>query len=81
MFIPSTQQSSPSLTFAHNLSLPQVILRYRAMRELHQFFSPTLTIDDTIRDVAWDYIREDYDIDVEDASAVIKHCLTQMKVI
>lgn len=81
MFIPSTQQSSPSLTFANLISLPQVILQYRAMRELHQFVSPTLTIDDTIRDLAWDYIREGYDIDVEDASAVIKHCLTQMKVI
>ena len=51
------------------------------LRECHQFFSPTLTIDDTIKDVAWDYIRDGYDIDVEDASAVIKHCLTQMKVI
>ena len=58
-----------------------MILWYKSMRELHEFISPTLTIDDTIRDVAWDYIRDGYDIDVEDASAVIKHCLTQMKVI
>jgi hypothetical protein len=50
------------------------------MRELHEVILPSLTVDDSIRDVAWDIIRDGYKISLGDAIKVVNHSIAQMEV-
>ena len=73
-YIPS---DATALIRMHDFCPARLVDEFLSMRECHQFISPSLTVDDSIRDVAWDIIRDGVNITIEDAISVVRHCLCE----
>ena len=74
--IPTTTPSDATaleLIRTHNFCTARLVDEFLSMRECHQFISPSLTVDDSIRDVAWDIIRDGVKISLGDAIKVVNH--------
>ena len=53
---------------------------FLSMRELHRAILPSLTVNDTIRDVAYDILRDGIKISLEDAINVVHHSIVELEV-
>lgn len=70
---PPSDATALELIRTHNFCTARLVDEFLSMRECHQFISPSLTVDDSIRDVAWDIIRDGVKISLGDAIKVVNH--------
>ena len=64
----------------HDLCTTMIADAFLSMRELHQAFNIDLTVADSIRDVAWDIIRDGYKMPIEDAIQVVRHSIINLEI-
>jgi hypothetical protein len=70
---PPTDATALELMRTHNFCTARLVDEFLSMRELHENMFPDLTVDDSIRDVAWDIIRDGVKISLGDAIKVVNH--------
>lgn len=65
---------------AYDLCTTRLADEFLSMRELHEAILPSLTVDDSIRDVAYDILRDGVKISIEDAIIAVRYSIAQMEV-